>query len=882
MAHYNEICISLDIETTGLSKERDQIIEIGVIKFKGEEIIDSLETLINPGIKVPYEVLSITGIKLFELENAPKFKEIKSALKDFIGTCPIVGHNIDFDLGFLENNGLKLKNLRYDTWHLALILLPGLSTYALESLARVLDIEPLDTHRALADAQTAKDVFLYLVNLINKINQPLRKEINFYIKKSHWDLTRLFEKTEIRTDFIKAKLPKALETSKTVKGLEGFKSVYEITKKPSLVRNLKVGESEEFLIKVLSDALESKSFSFIESTARPAGFLIPAIYYSSANHKKIIISYIYDKKEQIIRSISSIKKFLPFDFSFFEFKDSYFCLRKFNDFKKNNKFSTIELKFLIKTMLWLNSDPDINSSSSFNYEEKKLWERVSFASDDCLSRQCPFYSDCFFYRAYKNAQKSQIILVEHINFFKDVVAKSSEKFLPAFRNFIITEAHSIEDDLTRATTFSFSRMGQEVLLENIGDSLANLNLLLSDQNEIVENLVDINDEIFDLKKKFDIFWGLWGMFWQEKSTNRGTAYFQLNQDIRYGPSWQKIKEGATALILRMGLLVGKIEGLIQKLQANDSTEKEFSSLELYNYKKQVDKNILLLEDIILKKYLDKNFIYWVAFKNEGEHIEINKTPLSIQKLISKNLLVLKDNAIFISGAVNQSKFDYIRERLGLSNFKMVELFQQKKVNLPSVYIIEDLVEPEKLGYKKTLQNWTLEFIKKSNNNVFFLFSSDELMKDVFKAILPLSDKLKINVLSQDRASIKRIMEKLANKGITDSRYVILGKDNLLKNLTSLDLSINDLVITRLPFESLAYPIRASRAEKMAHGFTGYSLPRSIIRLRENLDDFAKIASKDVNIYLLDKRIISKDYGLDFLKNLSDFNLIYQKKTNVDK
>lgn len=142
MPYFNQICVSLDIETSGLSKEKDKIIEIGLIKFKGEEIIDSFKSLINPEIEVPYEVLSITGIKQSELKKAPKFQELRDKIKQFINNYPIVGHNIKFDLDFLEANGLKINNQFYDTWQLSLILLPNLPTYSLEFLANFLKINP--------------------------------------------------------------------------------------------------------------------------------------------------------------------------------------------------------------------------------------------------------------------------------------------------------------------------------------------------------------------------------------------------------------------------------------------------------------------------------------------------------------------------------------------------------------------------------------------------------------------------------------------------------------------------------------------------------------------------------------------------------------------
>jgi len=879
MAHYDEICVSLDIETTGLSKERDRIIEIGAIKFQGEQILDSFETLVNPDVSVPYEVLSITGIKEKDLEKAPTFKEIAEKLKDFIGDFPIVGHNIDFDLGFLEINGLKAKNPRYDTWHLALILLPNLPLYSLESLARVLEIEQLDQHRALVDAQTAKDLFLFLINLIFKIEKTLRQEINSYVEKSELDSSRLFKKVKIKKVAERSKKEKTKPKTSRKPGLIKFKDLENILKSrrkiSDLASNLKLGLEEESMIQSCANALVNKKFSFFESRARSSGFLIPAIYFSSASHKKIVIACKYNKKERLIKELDLIKNFIPFDFDFFEFKDSYFCLRKFNNFKKQNKFTPVELKVLIKVILWLASEPAVNTEINFSAEERKLWPRFTYDSADCLSQECPHYTDCLFYRAYEEAKKAGIVLVSQITFFKDIFVLPSEKFLPVFRDFIITEASEIEDNATSAATLSFSRGDQEILWQSLSDSLANLNSLLNDKDKdkIKENLEDVISNLSNLSKKFEIFWGIWGMFWQEKTKERSSIYLSLSENNRFGPSWNKLRDDASALVLSLGRLAGILESLVQKIK-RDLPDNSKTILELNNFVKQVKKQITFIEDFILKKYLDPKIIYWASFKNEGADVSLFKTPLDIKDLIVRNLFIFKDNAVLISSAITEERYEYLKKRLGLDKFKMVRLTKKVKDLETPINIIGDLPEPDKPGYKKQLFNWLSEFINKSYGNTFVLFNSQEAIKDAYKVLLPVFDDRQIDVFSQDRASIKKILENLKHQ--KKVRFFILGKDNLLSYLANFGLSLDNLVITKLPFESLAYPIKSVRAEHLTDGFKNYTLPRSIIRLRENLSEFLSIASSDSKIYLLDSRVLNKDYGLDFLKSLADFSLIYKK------
>src|ERR1044072_6817428 len=111
--------VAIDIETTGLSEERDAIIEIGAVKFKGHRVEDEWSTLINPNKHIPEFITGLTGISDVEVRNAPRFREIAAQLEAFVGNAPIVGHSVHFDLGFLQKAGLSFAyNEVIDTFEL--------------------------------------------------------------------------------------------------------------------------------------------------------------------------------------------------------------------------------------------------------------------------------------------------------------------------------------------------------------------------------------------------------------------------------------------------------------------------------------------------------------------------------------------------------------------------------------------------------------------------------------------------------------------------------------------------------------------------------------------------------------------------------------------
>ena len=126
----NKTYVSLDLETTGFDPSSDDIIEIGAVKFQGDEVLETLHTLVNPHRPLPYRIQILTGITPDEVDAAPPLPIVLGDLVSFIGDHPIIGQSVSFDLSFLWQSGVSLQNPTYDTFELATILLPTPPTIA--------------------------------------------------------------------------------------------------------------------------------------------------------------------------------------------------------------------------------------------------------------------------------------------------------------------------------------------------------------------------------------------------------------------------------------------------------------------------------------------------------------------------------------------------------------------------------------------------------------------------------------------------------------------------------------------------------------------------------------------------------------------------------
>ena len=162
----------LDLETTGLSFRTEKITEIGIMKVKNGEVIESFETFVNPEKPIPYEVVEVTKITDDMVKDAPTIKEIFPKVLEFIGDSVLVAHNADFDIGFLKHNaaqlGHKFDYTYIDTLRLAKDLFPDYKKYKLGIIAENLGIKVEVAHRALDDVDTTVKVFNVMMKMLKE------------------------------------------------------------------------------------------------------------------------------------------------------------------------------------------------------------------------------------------------------------------------------------------------------------------------------------------------------------------------------------------------------------------------------------------------------------------------------------------------------------------------------------------------------------------------------------------------------------------------------------------------------------------------------------------------------------------------------------------
>jgi DNA polymerase III epsilon subunit family exonuclease len=176
--------VVLDVETTGRDPKVADLIEIGAVRVRDGQIVDRFSTFVSPGREI--FGAQMHGITTADVAGAPVAREAAEKLLAFVGGSPVIGHNVGFDLGFLDaalgETGKFITGGYFDTLVIAREAYPDLESYKLSDIARFFGIEVGTAHRGLADAETtaaivarfADDLSARIANLQDAITISIR------------------------------------------------------------------------------------------------------------------------------------------------------------------------------------------------------------------------------------------------------------------------------------------------------------------------------------------------------------------------------------------------------------------------------------------------------------------------------------------------------------------------------------------------------------------------------------------------------------------------------------------------------------------------------------------------------------------------------------
>ncbi len=908
--------VALDIETTGLDADRDAVIEIGAVRFNSRRVEDEWSALINPRRAIPPFITQLTGITNAMVQSAPTVDDVISDLSDFVADLPILGHNVSFDLSFLQKQGLFRFNEVLDTYDLASVLLPGAGRYNLGALAQTLAVPLPATHRALDDARVTQAVFARLYERALNLPLDLLAEI-----------VRLGEQQEWGGEWIFKEALKQRGRELATPGVHHIQGPLYTAPPPAPVQplvppnRLKPLDVEEVasilehggafskhfpqfeyraqqveMLRAVADSLSEGRHLLAEAgtgTGKSIAYLVPAALWSLQNSARVVISTnTINLQDQLIhKDIPDVQAVIGAELraTVLKGRANYLCPRRLEALRKKGPDSPEEMRVLAKMLIWLTESEtgDLSEINLTGNGERAVWARISANDEGCTTETCVrrMGGICPFHRAHQAAHAAHILVVNHALLLADVA--TGNRVLPDYNYLIIDEAHHIEAATTSALSFRVTQPEVERTVRELGGPNAGLlgrmlvvaqEVLAPGQLAALNQLADqATDKAYQFQNQVKHFFTAVDQFLLEQREGRQLGSYAHQERIlpstRTQPHWTNVEiawEETQQTLTPLMQLLEQVGNALVEMSESGLDEIEDIRTNLGNVYRRLYEYNTNLNGLVFEP--EPGHVYWAEINPQRRQVTLEAAPLHIGGLMEKYIWNEKQAVILTSATLTAAgEFGYIRNRLNAVEADELALgspFDYETSTL--LYVPDNVPEPaEKNTYQRAVERGLVGLCKATGGRTLVLFTSYAQLKDTSRAIAsPLADA-GIQVYEQgEGASAHSLLETFKSS----EQAVLLGTRAFWEGVDVPGEALSVLAIVRLPFSVPSDPIIAARSETFEEPFYEYSIPEAILTFRQGFGRLIRTQYDRGVVAIFDRRVLTKQYGRLFIESLPQCTL----------
>ena len=901
-------CVSIDLETTGLQSETDEIVEIGAVLFRGEQVLDTFHVLVNPGKPIPRFVSLLTGIADADVKDAQPFAEIAVPLREFLADHAVVGQNVSFDIGFLATKGIHPVGPVFDTRNLSRMLRPDVADHGLAALVSAFEIVNESPHRALADAEATRRVFLALWDQMCGLQRETLAAARSLFDRvgQGWPEGMLFD------DVAKLRaLPPSINNRAVSAAIDRLKALDVQRDAPRASRPIEAARSADMvgamfapggavaatlegyeprgqqrkMATTVARALSGGGTFLIEAppgTGKTLAYLIPALEFARASqHPVVIATSTRGLQEQLAnKDLPVALRALGVDaqelsVAVLKGRGNYLCLSRLAASTDRVDLSAEEAAFFTRILVWLESTERGDSGElSLSEPETVIWRSLSAGGDD-EHGACAFQRQgvCFPARARGDAQAASLVITNHAL----VLADSARDMgvLAHVKHLVIDEAHHIEREAT-------DQFGRRVTRRDLDDVVASLGgrdgqprfmptvlaqaTLANPQS--VRQIRDQGEAIGRIaqglpQQSRDLFGRLTAMVSkQAEATDFPTSTLRVTAAVRKGDQWgfvhdvwAELDAGLSEMIRAIGSLRSMIADAIRpyELRVIDDLSRRTTEV-------RIVLGLTISEP-------GSGGIVWVSGSPDSRSgVALDWAPLTTAPLLQASLFGDKETVVLTSGTLaTGGDFRHVRTRLGVESAEELLLDSPFDVGSASaVFVPDDMPSPDSSSYRRAVEQCIAQLASMAEGGVLVLFTSYSALRQAYSFLRPALESQGVTVLGQ---GIDGPPARLADIQRRTPRSVILGASTFWEGVDLAGGALEILVIPRLPFAVPSDPIVAARSETYSDPFSEFTVPESLLRFRQGIGRLIRSGRDQGAIVLLDSRILTRSYGAKFIHAL---------------
>jgi predicted DnaQ family exonuclease/DinG family helicase len=874
--------VALDLETTGLSPRLDRIIEVGAVRFRGDEVLGSFQSLVRPEVPIPAAVQELTGIRDADVAAAPHPDQVLAELINFVGDSPVVAHSGTFDLSYLglAEDGSS-RYILFDTLDLARIVLPMAPSHSLPHLSHSLGLIHRQPHRALSDADAARQLFNYLWHFVRGFPPALLDQL--LDVTAGWEdplrdfLTGAMEAGPSGTSTLMPPGRNAAPEPRDGKPSTDPQAIQALLgpSGPMAVRldDYELRESQLQMTLAVAQLFDRGGRLLVEAgpgTGKSLAYLVPAVHHAVATGERVVVATntITLQEQLYLKDIPFLRSWLPFDFraALLKGRSNYVSLRRWNRYltapsrRGDGGWFPEEVRFKLRMLVWLAQTLHGDRSEiKLNGLDELFWLRAASTADDCLAGHCENYRSkrCFYWNSRRAAQEADVIVTNHALLLADALKGGS--VLPAHEHVVVDEAHQLEEAAVEALTL---RVGEDEMLESIDGTMtwfraacgapsARLQASAAElRRASVQFFADARQTTRSLQPAVPLRPG------------REEAII-LDQACRALPEMIDLAARAVELVERGRGLLQELQGAAAQLplETHSHAEREFDL-----FTTQLEDRIAVLDQAFHQPRPDR--LYWVGAERRSGRALVQAAPTTAGQLLQEGAFAGKTTVIFTSASLAVAEsFDYFKRGVGLSDLSTHEMvlaspfdyLSQALLCLPTD--LRELTDPAFLDQVTTIVADVAESIQ---GRTLVLFTAHQQLRDVADRLRTRLSHSNLRVLAQNLDGTRR---QLLTEFQEDARTVLLGTSSFWEGIDVPGDALSCVVIVRLPFKVPSDPLQLARSARLADPFGQLALPEAVLRLKQGFGRLIRRRSDRGAVVLLDHRIANRAYGRAFLDAL---------------
>ncbi len=566
-------------------------------------------------------------------------------------------------------------------------------------------------------------------------------------------------------------------------------------------------------------------------TGKTFAYLVPALLSS----KRVVVStgtrnlqdQLYHRDLPRVRSVLGAKR----DVALLKGRANYLCLYRLQQTVESGQFkSRAQAHELQAIRAWgTRTRAGDRAELAEVPETSPLWPRVTSTAENCLGTECPFYDDCFVFKARRRAQEADLVVVNHHLLLSDLALKREGfgAILPEAGAYVLDEAHQIPE--LAGQYFSVSLSARQ-LTELASDTLAECAGQPGTRAMLQPALEGLNDAVKKTRLAFDPL------------PPRG-AFVQLEADA-----------GAHDALEALGEAIGELANVLA-----GQAERSRGLASVHARAVMLDRRLQRIAD-----GSGGDEVRWYELSQHG--FEISATPLDLAPQL-RALREAGDAAwIFTSATLAVAgRFDHFTRQLGLVDPVTLDLGSPFDFAHQALcYLPQNLPEPAARDYTERVIETVLPVLQASRGRAFLLFTSHRALK---RAAELLQDMVPWPLFVQGTAPRHQLLTEFRESG----HGVLLGAASFWEGVDVAGEALSCVVIDKLPFAAPDDPVLQARLAAIERGggspFMDWQVPAAAIALKQGAGRLIRDVRDRGVLVLCDPRLCTKAYGKLFLASL---------------